>query len=368
MSKRTGYLSITVGAVSLAISAVGTVPAVAYVPQSLPPKATSVPLGQPEDIAFDTHGRMYVSEFSGHKVDRVDTAGRITVIAGTGVEGLSGNGGPAANAKLDAPTGLIAESDGSILLADHHNGCIRRISPSGVISSIVGRCGHEGFSGDGGPATKARLDDPIGIAQDAAGNLYIADEQNHRLRKVDRHGVITTIAGGGSRVVERAPNGTLGTKVWLRHPSYLAVDPSGDVYMSDFWANVVIRVSPAGRITHIAGNGTAGFSGDGGPATKAELNFPTGLALTSHGQLYISDSFNNRIREVSKHGVITTVIGTGKTGFAGDGGPAADAELNAPSGIAMRADGTLFVTDQANNVVRTLNAAGIIHTVAGIAP
>ena len=177
-------------------------------------------------------------------------------------------------------------------MADHHNGCIRRISPTGVISSMVGRCGHEGFSGDGGPATKATLSDPIGIAQDRAGNLYIANEQNHRLRRVDSDGVITTVAGGGKLHVEQAPNGTLGTKVWLRHPSYLAIDFAGNVYMSDFWANVVIRIriSPAGRITHVAGSGAKGFSGDGGAATHARLDFPTGLALTKSGDLYVSDS------------------------------------------------------------------------------
>lgn len=330
--------------------------------------ANSVSLGQPEDIAFDARGHMYFSEFSGNKVDRVDRVGRLKVVGGTGVAGFSGNGGPATAAELNAPTGLIAEPDGSLLVADHHNGCIRRIAPSGTISAVVGRCGHEGFSGDGGPATKARLNDPIGIAQDRFGNLYIADEQNHRLRRVDRDGVITTIAGGGKRLVEHAPNGTLGTRVWLRHPSYLAIDHAGDVYMSDFWANVVIRINRAGRIRHIAGNGTLGFSGDGGRATRAELDFPTGLALTKRGGLYISDSLNNRIRKVSRSGVITTVAGAGPAGFSGDGGPAVHARLKAPSGIALAADGTLFITDQANNVVRAIWPSGIITTVAGVTP
>ncbi len=330
--------------------------------------ANAVALGQPEDIAFDAHGDMYVSEFSGNKVDRVSPDGRLKVVGGTGVAGFSGNGGPATSARLNAPTGLIAERDGSLLVADHHNGCIRRIARSGRISSVVGRCGHQGFSGDGGPATNARLNDPIGIAQDRAGNLYIADEQNHRLRRVDSHGVITTIAGGGNRVVEHAPNGTFGTHVWLRHPSYLAIDHAGNVYMSDFWANVVIKINRAGRIKHIAGNGTLGFSGDGGRATRAELDFPTGLALTKHGALYISDSLNNRIRKVSRSGVITTIAGAGPTGFSGDGGAAVNARLNAPSGIALAADGTLLITDQANNVVRGITRGGTIYLAAGIAP
>ncbi len=332
------------------------------------PRATHVPMGAPEDIAFDGRGNMYVSEFTGNVIDKVNRAGRLKVIAGTGAANYSGDGGPATHADLNAPTGLISEPDGSLLVADHHNGCIRRITATGVISSIVGRCGHEGFSGDGGPATKAMLNDPIGIAQDPAGNLYIADEQNHRLRRVGRDGIITTVAGGGNLHIEQAPDGTLGTKVWLRHPSYLAIDPAGNVYMSDFWANVVIRISPAGRITHVAGSGAKGFSGDGGPATRARLDFPTGLALTKSGDLYVSDSLNNRIRLVSREGIITTVAGAGPTGFSGDGGAATKARMNAPSGIALGPRGTLFITDQGNNVVRVLSRGGVITRVAGVAP
>jgi len=329
--------------------------------------AIHVELGQPEDIAFGSDGSMYVSEFSGHRVDRV-AGGELTVVAGTGVAGYSGNGGPAIDAKLNAPTGLIAEPDGSLLIADHHNGCIRRVSVTGVITRVVGRCGHEGFSGDGGPARLARLNDPMGIAQDAYGDLYIADEQNHRLRRVAPNGVITTVVGGGGNHIEEAANGTLGTRVWIRHPSYLAIDRAGNVYMSDFWANVVIRIDRGDHITHIAGTGTAGFSGDGGRATRAELDFPTGLALAPDGTLYVDDSFNNRIRRVSPDGVITTVAGTGTAGFSGDGGPARHARLNAPSGIALGPGGRLYIADQANNVVRVVDRDGTIRTVAGVAP
>jgi sugar lactone lactonase YvrE len=330
--------------------------------------ATQVALGQPEDIAFGTDGNMYVSEFSGNRVDQVTSDGTLTVIAGTGKIGSPKDDGAPTAARLNAPTGLIAEPDGSLLVADHHHGCIRRVSPTGIITSVVGRCGNQGFSGDGGPATAARLDDPIGIAQDRFGNLYIADEQNHRLRRVSPDGVITTVAGGGSVPVESAPDGTLGTEVALSHPSYLAIDPAGDVYMSDFWANVVIRVDRNDHISHVAGTGVLGFSGDGGAATSAQLDFPTGLALTGGGALYIDDSFNNRIRKVCRDGVITTVAGTGTAGFSGDGGPAGDATLNAPSGIALGPGGRLYIADQANNVVRVIDLDGTIRTVAGVAP
>jgi sugar lactone lactonase YvrE len=237
-----------------------------------------------------------------------------------------------------------------------------------VIIAIVGRCGHQGFSGDGGPATAARLNDPIGITEDNAGNLYIADEQNARVRKVSSRGVISTIAGGGRRPVARAPDGTLATKLKLSHPSYVVVDAHGDVYFSDFLANVVTEIDRSGRIRHVAGTGKAGFSGDGGPATRAELNFPTGLTLDSRGNLFISDAFNNRIRKVDRRGVITTVAGTGRAGYSGDGGPADEARLNASAGLALDARGRLVIADQGNNLVRRVNAAGNITTIAGRAP
>jgi trimeric autotransporter adhesin len=330
--------------------------------------ATQVALGQPEDIAFGTDGTMYVSEFSGNRVDSVATGGMLAVVAGTGKTGAPMDGGAATEARLNAPTGVIAESDGSLLIADHHHGCIRRVSPTGTITSVVGRCGNQGFSGDGGPAKAARLHDPMGIAEDRFGDLYIADEQNGRLRRVSPDGVVTTVAGGGSIPIGSAPDGTLGTEVALSHPSYLAINPAGDVYMSDFWANVVIRVDPNDHISHVAGTGVLGFSGDGGAATSAQLDFPTGLALTGSGALYIDDSFNNRIRRVSPGGVITTVVGTGTAGFSGDGGPAVDATVNAPSGLALGPGGLLYIADQANNVVRVVNRDGTIRTVAGVAP
>ncbi len=353
---------------ALASSALTTAAATARVRPMTAPPAVQVALGQPEDIAFGPKGDMYVSEFSGNRVDRIASDGTLTVVAGTGKTGAPFDGGVATAARLNAPTGMIAEPDGSLLIADHHHGCIRRVSPNGIITSVAGRCGNQGFSGDGGPATAARLDDPIGIAQDRFGNLYIADEQNARLRRVSPNGVITTVAGGGIVPVASAPDGTLGTDVALSHPSYLAIDPAGDVYMSDFWANVVIRVDPNDHILHVAGTGVLGFSGDGGAATSAQLDFPTGLALTSSGALYVDDSFNNRIRRVSPDGVITTVAGTGTAGFSGDGGPAVDAALNAPSGIALGPGGGLYIADQANNVVRVVTRDGTIRTVAGVAP
>jgi hypothetical protein len=350
-------------AVGLGVLGVGHV-ADAGVTQDSSGRMNMARLGQPEDVAFDVNGHLLVSEFSGNRVTRIVRL-YARAVAGTGVAGYSGDGGPAVDARLNAPTGLFVERSGSLLLADHHNGCIRQVNPSGVIIAIVGRCGHQGFSGDGGPATAARLNDPIGITEDTAGNLYIADEQNARVRKVNSRGIITTIAGGGRRNVATVPDGILATKLKLSHPSYVVVDARGHVYFSDFLANVVTEIDRSGRIRHVAGTGKAGFSGDGGQATKAKLNFPTGLTLGRRHNLYISDAFNNRIRKVNRRGVITTVAGTGRPGDSGDGGPAVKARLNATAGLALDARGRLVIADQGNNLIRRVNNTGTITTIAG---
>jgi sugar lactone lactonase YvrE len=341
--------------------------------------ATAVRLYAPEDVTFDAAGNVYISEFgtsktAGHRVNKVDPAGKLSVVAGTGIEGYSGDGGPATLAQLDAPSGLLIDTTGALVVADHHNGCMRRIDANGVINAIVGYCGRQGYNGDGKfPALKTKFDDPIGIVEDSTGTMFVADEQNARVRRVTPDGVVSTILGGGKTPLPDAPNGTLGTSIEMSHPSYLAFDPSGNLYVSDFLWNQVVRIDPQGRITHIAGTGAAGFGGDGGPATSALLDFPTGLALDARGRLYIDDSFNNRIRMVDAQGRISTVVGGGPFGFgtgsySGDGGKATAATLNQPSGIALSSDGRLFIADQGNNVVRVLQPGGTIGLFAGRPP
>ena len=338
--------------------------------------ATTVDLAAPEDVTLDAAGNVYISEFgtsktAGHRVNKVDPAGNLSVVAGTGVEGYGGDGGPATLAQLDAPTGLLIDTTGALVVADHHNGCMRRIDASGVINAIVGYCGRQGYNGDGKfPPLKTKFDDPIGIVEDSAGTIFVADEQNARVRRVTSDGVVSTILGGGKIPLPDAPDGTPGTSIEMSHPSYLALDASGNLYVSDFLWNQVVRLDPQGRITHIAGTGAAGFAGDGGPATSALLDFPTGLALDGRGRLYISDAFNNRVRMVDTRGRISTVAGSGPTGYgagsySGDGDSATSATLNAPAGLTVSADGRLLIADQGNNVVRVLQPGGTIQLFAG---
>jgi sugar lactone lactonase YvrE len=366
-SKR--WTSVVPVGLAVVLSACGTDPGSTVAsPSHEPPALDAVALGAPEALAFDAGGNLYISEFEGNRVDVIDEHGEITAFAGTGAAGYSGDGGPAIDAALSAPTGMAFDPAGNLFLADHHNGCIREVDAADMIDRLWGDCGTPGFEGDGGPALDAQLNDPIGIAIDGDGRLWIADELNGRVRRVNVDGSIETVAGGGTVKPANAKDGTPATKLRLSHPSYVAIDGSGNVYFSDFIENVVMRIDASGEATRVAGIGTAGSEGDGGPATEAELNFPTGLALDGSGNLYISDAENHEIRTVDADGIITTVAGTGEAGYAGDGGPAVDAQLQAPAGLAFDPSGRLVIADQGNNLVRLVDDAGVITTIAGVAP
>jgi sugar lactone lactonase YvrE len=361
-----GRATVVISCVALAAACSGS-PA----PSAPSPTGASAPaeaLHAPEDVVFADDGSMYVSEYEGDDVVRIDTDGAVEVIAGSGSDGYAGDGGPAVEAELSAPGGILFDDAGGLVVADHHNGCIRTIDPSGIIGRTWGACGDVGFSGDGGPAVDAQMNDPIGIAVDRKGRLWIADEQNGRIRRIDPDGTITTIAGGGSMDPASAPPNTPGTRLALSNTSYVVVDPEGTVYFSDFLENLVMKIDRRGRVTRVAGTGEAGFAGDGGPATEAELNFPTGLALDAEGNLYISDADNNRVRTVDRAGIITTVAGTGAPGAAGDGGPATEAQLDAPAGLVFDPEGRLVIADQGNDLIRMVDRSGVITTIAGVAP
>jgi sugar lactone lactonase YvrE len=296
--------------------------------------ATHAQLSEPEALAFDPDGNLYVSEFSGNRVDRITSDGTLTVVAGTGSPGMSGDGGPAVKAQLNAPTGLVVEAGGRLLIADHHNNRIRVVDRAGVINTVRG-------------SVTAGLRDPIGIALDK-GILYVADELNARVLRIKRSGTATIVAGGGK---DTPGDGGLATNALLLHPSYVLLDQNGDLIFTDFMDNRIRRVNRNGVITTIGGN--------------ARLNFPTGLALDAAGNLFVSDTGNNRVRRIGLDGVITTVAGNSANGFGGDGGPATKAELTSPAGLAFDDAGNLYIADQGNNRVRRVDTNGMITTVAG---
>ena len=292
--------------------------------------------------------------------------------AGTGTVSFSGDGGPATAAALEFPAGVAVDASGNIYIADTFNNRIRKVSVGGIITTVAGN-GNQGFSGDGGPATSASLSKPIGVAVDVSGNLYISDQYNNRIRRVSTSGIITTVAGSGNvGVVNSTVTGGFGgdggpaTSALLNFPWGVAVDASGNLFIADGGGNDRVRkVSANGIITTVAGNGTYGFSGDGGPATSALLAAPWGVAVDASGNLYISDAANNDLRKVSSDGIITTIAGNQTAGFSGDGGPATAAELSNPFGIAADASGNIYIADEMNDRIRKVSPDGIITTFAG---
>ena len=288
----------------------------------------------------------------------------ITTVAGGGSGPGYGDGGQATSAVLREPTGAAVDAAGNLYIADSFN-AVWKVAPNGIISTVAGSYQAPGFSGDGGPATEASLFSPTGLAVDGAGNLYIADLGNNRVRKVSPDGTITTVAGGGSPASGNGDGGPA-ISAKLSAPGGIAFDASGNMYISEggLGGSRIRRVSPNGTISTIAGNGTLSFSGDNGPASSAALNVPLGIAVDAAGNLYIADGGNCRIRKVSASGIITTVAGNGAVSFSGDGGPATSAGFEA-TWVAVDSAGNLYIVDGGNERVRLVNTSGIITTIAG---
>ena len=288
--------------------------------------------------------------------------GIITTVAGNGTAGHSGDGGAATNAELYYPSGVALDTNGNLFIGDTGNNRIRKVGTNGIISTVAGN-GTAGYSGDGATATNAELYYPRAVQSDNFGNLYVADEYNQRIRKTGTNGIITTIAGNGTAGFYG--DGGPATNANLNYPRGLAVDVYGNLYIGDTGNNRIRKVGTNGIITTVAGNGTAGYSGDGAAATNAELNFPYFLAVDVLGNIFIADANNNRIREVKTNGIIVTVAGNGVANFYGDGGAATNAELDDPLAVAVDAIGNLFIADNYNDCIREVGTNGIITTVAG---
>lgn len=324
--------------------------------------ATSASLNSPVGVALDSAGNVYISEFSGMRIRKISPTGVIATVAGNGSAGFSGDNGPATSARLDHPQALAVDRAGNLYVADDFNNRVRRVDAvTGIIATVAGTGpvgeGAGGFSGDNGPATSARLSGPSGVVIDAANNLYIADHYNNRVRKVDPTGIITTVAGNGTAGFS-GDNGPA-TSAQLHIPHQLAVDAMGNLYIADALNYRVRKVDSLGTITTVAGSGTAAFSGDGGPATNASITSPNGVRVDAIGNLYISDRDNYRLRKVDPTGIITTVAGTGVPGFSGDGGPATSAQFSNIGGltdIAVDPAGGIFIGDYGNHRVRKIEA------------
>jgi len=313
--------------------------------------ATGAQLDNPFGIALDTSGNLYIADQLNNKIRKLATDGTISTVVGTGVVGYDGDGGLATSATIYNPCGVVVDKAGNLYIAATASHVIRKVSTTGTISTVAGN-GSLGSTGDDGPAISATLDEPVGLALDTGGNLYIADMGNNRIRKISASGTITALAGNG--MVGSGGDGGEAKSANLNRPQGVAVDASGNVYIADTFNHRIRKVTSDGRITTVAGNGTYGYSGDGDKATNASLAYPKSVAVDPSGRLYIVDSFNGRIRLVDTEGIISTIAGNGILNFGGDGGEAAFAQFKFPSGVVRDAAGGIDVADTQNSRVRLL--------------
>ena len=317
--------------------------------------ATAAECGWVARVCVDIYGNVYFGDYSAVVVRRIDfVTGEITTVAGGGSSGYNGDGIPATTALLDGFQGLTIDRKGNLYIADVYNNRVRKVDTAGIIWTVAGT-GSGGALGDGGPATNAALVQPFGITVDKNGNLYIADFLQNRVRMVDTFGMISTVAGNGTG--GHAGDGGPATAAELSAPIDVALDTGGNLYINDFSNYCVRKVTTDGNIATIAGNGTAGFAGDGGPATDAEFNNVEGLCVDGSMNVFVVEGENSRVRKLTPGATpleytISTFAGNGSAGYSGDGGPATDASLGVPNGVAVDKYENVYIGDNNNNRLR----------------
>jgi uncharacterized protein (TIGR03437 family) len=324
--------------------------------QTIEPVAGSSTWGRVNNVAVDGAGNLYCADYNNSVVYKITPTGVSTVYAGVvGKFAYAGDGGPATSANLNGPLSTAVAPDGTLYIGDFNNARIRKVATNGTITTYAGS-GVGGFLGDGAAATSARINGPFSMFLDSKGVLYFVDYNNLRIRKIGTDGVINTVAGSGKFTV--SGDGGLATATDII-PGFLAVAPDGTIYFSDDGypdqgSHRLRKVATNGILTTVAGNKTSGYTGDGGQATAAELRSADGVALDSSGNIYIVETDGARIRKVAPNGIITTYAGTGTAGSGGDGGPAAAATFNAPTGLTADANDNLYVVDTNNKEIRKI--------------
>ena len=325
--------------------------------------ATKAELNIPAGLAFDRNGNLYIADRANHRVRKVDKKGIITTVAGNGTSGFSGDGGPATQASLNLPSGVVVDTKGNLYIADRSNNRVRVVDTQGIIKTFAGT-GSDGFHGDNMPALKATLDKPFGLALDKDNNLYIADRGNNRIRKVNRSGLISTVAGDGGfyYIGDNGP----AYRASIAGPTGVTVDNQGNIYIADRSNNRIRMVDKLGMIRTVMGTGQQDYNGDSELARETNLHLPFGVALDKNGDLLVIDRSHYRIRKlIMKGNKVTTLAGNGVKQFGGDGGPAQGANLEFPHGIDVDSKDNVIFADKAHYRIRQITPEGIISTIAG---
>lgn len=312
-------------------------------------------LNQPNDVAYDkTKKQYFIADINNHRIRKVDSNGVITTIAGTGVAGFSGDGGVGTHAKINSPVSVAVDMQGNVYFSDQSNRRIRKLYVNGLIHTIAGT-GVNGYNGENIAATSAQLSSVSGLCVDTVGNIYFTDYGNQRIRKINVNtGLVNTIAGNGTTGF--SGDGGVATSAQINFPYGIYVDGNGNVFFADLNNNRIRKINSSGIISTVAGNGTQGYNGDNINAINASLFHPSGVKTDDDGNMFIADLYNHRIRKVDVNGIITTIAGNGIIGYSGDGGPSTLARLNYPSNLAFDGDGNILVTDLLNHVIRRVGA------------